>query len=115
MDYDQAKEYSDRISAGELPQILTERGVDTHASDKRNAALREDYGDTPHSAPDVDPATGTCGGSDAWPMCCEGHRFKEHVTGVIAHHEAVFGPPRAKGSRAEMDAGHQHPGHTALW
>jgi hypothetical protein len=111
MDYEQARGYYDRMSAGELPQILTERGIDIHASDKRNAALREDYGDTPYSAPDVDPATGMCEGGDAWPMCCEGHKLEDHVTGVVAHHESVFGrtPP---GRRGHFDTGHQNPDHT---
>ena len=81
--YTEAVEYQRRMNSGELVQILEERGVDVFKSDKRNAALRDEFGDTPYGAPDVDPATGKCDGGDAWPLCCEGHRFAERVFDIV--------------------------------
>jgi hypothetical protein len=77
------------IAEGKLLEILTERGIDPFASDKANAEIRRDYGDTPYCAPDVVPALGHCGegGGDAWPVCCEGHKFMELVSEVIYDHE----------------------------
>ncbi len=87
MNYDEAVEFQRRMNSGELVQILTDRGVDVFKSDRRNARLRAEYGDTPYAAPDVDPATGLCGGGDAWPLCCEGHRFSEWVFDVICTYQ----------------------------
>jgi hypothetical protein len=52
-------------------------------SDKVNAQLRDEFGDTPYAAPKVDRKTGLCGGGDAWPTCCCGHRFMEWLEGRV--------------------------------
>ena len=73
------------IARDGLPAVLKAHGVDVFQSDRNNAALREDYGDTPYSAPDVVPELGHCGDipGDAWPMCCTGHSFKESWFGIV--------------------------------
>jgi hypothetical protein len=87
MNYTEAVEYQRRMNGGELVQILTERGSDIYESDRSNAALRAEYGDTPYAAPDVVPELGHCDGGDAWPQCCTGHRFKEWVFDIICTHQ----------------------------
>jgi len=62
-----------------LVAALRENGRDPFASDKRNARIRAQHGDTPYCAPDVDPETGKCPGGDAWPACCEGHQWLNHL------------------------------------
>jgi hypothetical protein len=87
MNYEEACELQADIQRGELPRILRTYGVDVFLSDRQNAAIRKAHGDTPYSAPDVDPALGHCGGGDTWPICCEGHKFIQRVEFVIDDHE----------------------------
>jgi len=111
MNFDQALEYQRRMNLGELPNILTEIGWDTYESDRSNARLRAEYGDTPYAAPDVVPELGHCDGGDAWPQCCTGHRFKEWVFEVVYNglrfyeergHD--FGDPKTGGFTFESTA-----------
>lgn len=74
-----AQKQRDRIEEVGLLEVLKEQGIDPFRSDKRNAMLRSDFGDTPYCAPDVDRTTGKCDGGDAWPSCCEGHRFETRL------------------------------------
>ena len=74
-----AQKQQDRIEEVGLLEVLKEQGIDPFASDKRNAWLRDEYGDTPYYAPDVNRITGKCPGGDAWPSCCEGHRFETRL------------------------------------
>ena len=110
MNFRQALEFQRRMNLGELPSILTEIGWDIYESDRSNARLRAEYGDTPYAAPDVVPELGHCDGGDAWPQCCTGHRFKEWVFDVVYNglrryeergHEAfatpAWGEPRPEG------------------
>ena len=94
MNHEQAVDAQAGIARGELPAILTAAGIDTYASDRHNAELREAHGDTPYSAPDVVPALGHCGegGGDAWPVCCEGHKFMERVSEIIYDHAHNIDP-----------------------
>jgi len=93
MNYEEAVELQADIARGDLPRILHTYGVDIFLSDRTNAAIREAHGDTPYCAPDVDPALGHCGGGDAWPQCCEGHKFITRVEMVIEDHENHRGGP----------------------
>ena len=74
-----AAQQLNRIEAVGLLEVLKEQGIDPFRSDKRNTMLRDEFGDTPYCAPNVDRTTGKCPGGDAWPMCCEGHRFEERL------------------------------------
>ncbi len=85
--YAQALEAQAAIADGQLLEILVAQGIDPFASDKANADIRARYGDTPYCAPDVLPDKGHCGGGDAWPQCCEGHKYMELVSEVIYDHE----------------------------
>lgn len=87
--YAEAVEYQRRMNGGELVQILTELEWDIYESDRSNARLRAEYGDTPYAAPDVVPELGHCDGGDAWPQCCTGHRFKEWVFDIIYTHQSA--------------------------
>lgn len=77
---------------GGMVVVLRQNNIDPFASDKHNASLREQYGDTPYCAPDVDPETGFCDGGDAWPNCCEGHKFESHLE--VIEGEALNDPNR---------------------
>jgi hypothetical protein len=76
-----------QIARDGLLATMLARGVtmdEITESDRSNAQLREDYGDTPYAAPDVDKTTGKCDGGDAWPVCCRGHRFEEHWYEIVS-------------------------------
>ena len=69
-----------------LLAVMLDRGISMEEiteSDRHNASLREDYGDTPYCAPDVDQTSGKCDGGDAWPVCCRGHRFEDYWADVL--------------------------------
>jgi len=108
MNFRQALDFQRRLNLGELPTILTEIGWDTYESDRSNARLRAEYGDTPYAAPDVVPELGHCDGGDAWPQCCTGHRFKEWVFEVVYQNMRRyeerghdFGDPKTGGFTSE--------------
>lgn len=78
-DYMRAVLWHQEVEVRGLVAVMERLELDIFASDRRNARLREAYGDTPYAAPDVDPATGLCTGGDAWPNCCTGHSWLESV------------------------------------
>jgi len=116
-----------------LLAVMLDRGItmdEITESDRRNASLRADYGDTPYCAPDVDQSTGKCEGGDSWPMCCRGHRFEDHWFGVACEgdsdrgitnryegndpvHPAMLQVYDAEVARRESHAA--FPGVMALW
>ncbi len=75
-----------QIAREGLLAVMLDRGItmdEITQSDRRNASLRADYGDTPYCAPDVDQTIGKCEGGDTWPVCCRGHRFEEYWFEVL--------------------------------
>ena len=87
IDYQLAIHIVYQIARDGLLAVMLDRGItmeEITESDRYNAQLREDYGDTPYAAPDVDQTTGMCDGGDSWPVCCRGHRFKEYWFGVLS-------------------------------
>lgn len=76
-----------QIAREGLLAVMLDRGItmeEITQSDRHNASLRADYGDTPYCAPDVDQSTGKCDGGDAWPVCCRGHRFAEYWFDILS-------------------------------
>ena len=84
-----AQKQRDRIDAVGLLECLKELGRDPFDSDKHNAWIRKNYGDTPYCAPNVDRATGKCPGGDAWPACCAGHRLENELE--MIEYETEYG------------------------
>jgi hypothetical protein len=77
-----------------LLAVMLDRGItmeEITESDRHNASLRADYGDTPYCAPDVDRKAGKCGGGDSWPVCCRGHRFEDYWFGVACEGDSDRG------------------------
>ncbi len=90
MNYQTALKYREQVASKGLLAVMNEIGLDVFESDRINADIRERHGDTPYCAPDVIPEEGHCGGGDAYPICCTGHRFLNDIEVSIYDHEMLL-------------------------